>query len=582
NYRDRGDRDWWKESAKDAFTGSQRTSVRWENFIEALKQEFNYYNTNAANSAANRRFIDALINLQAEDELGDPTDPAYGVSPRDAERFKKLIEEFVNAKESCVWRNLRDIQNVREAMREYIKDIYDQEEGETDLGYQWRIQKLVKNKVQLVLGKSSYCYDSRGPAIQEVIAYCKAHDIEYAYRESSVGNWPAITKYGAFSDVLFYLTKDITQMLDNDCEIRMDQARNILYVLPEFKENTRLGVLLTNMYLYTEHTHRIPELTALAEEAWTGPVQRCAKTTGKVLFCGKGYQRTEFMLRYENLQDDDVMEDLMSSIRARTFGIDTDHTDLVKIGAGFVTTVRQALSVFGKYASDSFELILSKNGRRYLYSLDIPFNEKLVSCFLLYFYWKKILIYMANMGFMTAYWTRGLDPYIVAEQFGTNIRIGLGALGYIWAEMVNVLGYRAKQERYGAVKALEWMATRFPFSFLFYTMLLSVPYAVKVNSGSKGRSNFDITGQDDRLLRMRFKDIWSRQKFAFQTAGVYLALFVSRPYHKYRYLTAGLILCLIFSTLFGPFFFNARWRFDWNFKRDGNWRASGNRVFAVI
>ncbi|PJA06378.1 MAG: hypothetical protein COX70_09580, partial [Flavobacteriales bacterium CG_4_10_14_0_2_um_filter_32_8] len=185
------------------------------------------------------------------------------------------------------------------------------------------------------------------------------------------------------------IKKEILQWLDIDMEIKMEQARYIVSILSKFNKNTKLGILLHNIYMFTANTGDNSELSGWAEGTFTTIKLRWAKHVGMVGFYGKGFTRTEFLRRYEGFQDDYVAEDLMTALRIKTFGGETDHTEEVKIGAAFTETRKQTLKPYGKYAADAYECVVGKTGRRFWLSEKVSVDEKFTILYLLSFYLKK-------------------------------------------------------------------------------------------------------------------------------------------------------------------------------------------------
>jgi hypothetical protein len=228
----------------------------------------------------------------------------------------------------------------------------------------------------------------------KVAKYCDDNKIDFSYFGSSK-EWVHDSKYGSCGATFYRIKKEILQWLDIDMEIKMEQARNIIAVISKFNKNPKLGVLLHAIYMFTANTGDNSEMTGWAEGTWTTIKQRWARLVGMVGFYGKGFTRTEFLRRYEGFQDDYVAEDLMTALRLATFGAETDHTEEVKVGAAFTETRKHTLTPYGKYAADASECLVGKTGRRFWLSSRVSGDKKVTTLFLLSFYLKKPIVYLA-------------------------------------------------------------------------------------------------------------------------------------------------------------------------------------------
>lgn len=450
------------------------------------------------------------------------------------------IEQWANFRLQTVLGTLENARKARLAYKNLAKKFFPSAtDGELEL--------LVSQKVQILFLHDMYpSYAVNSTQKQDIDNYLAIHPfIQLTWQENLIHQ----SKYGGWANALSKVTGEFLVTLDCDHSIRDEEIEFMPNALKEFTLNPNLTGIQFKVYAYNEPFSVITKSVGIAENSWWGLDLRVKDRLGATGLYGHLIFRTEFLKRFEGIQDDSVAEDILTSVRLLREGFDTKYIEYMRIGKGFNVTHAGMSIPYRRYPMGAIESGLSKPFMEFLLSDKVSWDKKAEALFMASYYPTQPFIILATIAYIVGAYLLPFNPYVFLPTI-------FFFLGLILAETINLGAILYMIENYGFVRGITEYLKTFPALTVFHVSFIP-HYHERTEKALKGYAKFIVTRSSNVLTHESWETIYERNRFGFKLGAVLVPLILLTPFQGVVLFIASLLFILnSFIWLTAPFMLN--------------------------
>ena len=450
------------------------------------------------------------------------------------------IEKWANLRLQTIFNTLESARKswlaYKNLAKRFFPNVTDQE-----------LELLVSQKVQILFLHDKYpAYAANSIQKQDIDTYLAQYPfIQLIWQEDLIHQ----SKYGGWANALSKVNGEFLVTLDCDHSIRDEEIEFLPNALKEFTLNSNLAGIQFKVYVYNEPFSTTTKSVAIAENSWWGLDLRVKDKLGTTGLYGHLIFRTEFLKRFEGIQDDSVAEDILTSVRLLKEGFDTKYIEYMRIGKGFNVTHAGMSIPYRRYPMGAIESGLSKPFMEFLLSDRVSWDKKAETLFMASHYPTQPFIILATIAYIVGAYLLPFNPYI-------SLPIIFFFLGLILAETINLGALLYMIENYGFLKGITEYLRAFPELTVFHVSFIP-HYHERTEKALKGYAKFIVTRSSNILTHESWKTIYERNRFGFKLGAVLVSLIILTPFQGLGLFVASLLFILnSFIWLTAPFILN--------------------------
>jgi len=365
---------------------------------------------------------------------------------------------------------------------------------------------------------------------------------------------------GAWAPALPQIRGDYIVTWDSHQEFSRWTTYDFLRIPTEFNFNSKLGIILTKIFIYTEGLTNHANVYAVMEHSWLGPVMRFYNWVSTLGFYGKGIIRFRAFLKYEGLQDDYVSEDIITAFVMMLRGLTVKYIDYVHCLWRSPLTVMAALVPLSKYAAGAVEFFMRKQFKRLMRSPYISWHKKLGLLSAASHHFRKpwvtiSIVAVVVLCLLVNNFIYPLNPFL-GLPFGLVFVLS-AVLITMAINLFTTLYYT--EEKACTFQGITEAIKRIIIGFPFYVLLIPFYVVRGISRGVKGQPTFITTSKELPLIKFDDYEMFKEVEHIWAKIGTGLfILSLMAPSKPLLLLVFGSYVAALWSWAYGIYLYNFR------------------------